>query len=96
LRNNRNISNLFDRQHDAQTFAHHVHNGAHVNTTSQESFVRLPGVMQMTGLRRSQIYKLAKCGNFPKPVRLGTRCSVWVNSEVARWIDERIAASRAH
>lgn len=61
---------------------------------SQGILVRLPDVQKMTGLRRSQIYALARKDSFPKPVKLSERCSAWVQSEVSQWIDERISASR--
>lgn len=63
--------------------------------TNSDSLVRLPDVQRMTGLGRSQIYALAKVERFPRPVKLSERCSAWVEGEVAAWIAERIAASRA-
>lgn len=56
--------------------------------------IRLPEVIRQTGLSRSTLYQLAADGRFPKPVRLGERCSAWPESEVLAWCAERIRESR--
>jgi prophage regulatory protein len=57
--------------------------------------LRLPEVLQMTGLGRSQAYALVKAKRFPPPIKLSERSSAWVESEVSAWVAERIAASRS-
>ena len=47
-------------------------------------------VMDCTGLARSTIYKYIDEGIFPKPVSLIGRSVAWVESEVQKWISERI------
>lgn len=61
---------------------------------ASKRLIRLPQVTEKTGYSGSHIYDMAGKGNFPKPVKLGPRASAWVEEEVDRWIDERIAASR--
>lgn len=56
--------------------------------------LRLPRVIEMTGLSRSTIYIRIKQGSFPRSVSLGPRSVAWVRDEVEAWIRERIAASR--
>ena len=63
-------------------------------TKEQIIFLRLPDVERATGLRRSQIYALAKSGEFPSPVKLSTKCIGWVFAEVQDWADKRKAAAR--
>ena len=58
------------------------------------SFLRLPRVKQRTGISRSSLYAKIQRGEFPAPVNLGARAVGWVESEVDRWIADRIAASR--
>ncbi len=58
--------------------------------------LRLPRVQARTGLSRSTIYVRVAQGNFPQPVRLGSRTIGWIESEVDAWIREQIAASRGH
>jgi prophage regulatory protein len=53
--------------------------------------LRLPEVTHITGLRRSQIYRLAADNEFPKPCKIGPRASAWIESEVIGWIETRIA-----
>ncbi len=59
--------------------------------------IRLIGieiVMRETSLARSTIYSLVKQGRFPKPVKLATRSSKFVEAEVQDWIKARIEDSR--
>jgi prophage regulatory protein len=58
--------------------------------------IRLPQVKQKTSLSRSEIYRRVALGAeaFPQPVRLGTRCTVWVSDEIDAWISARIAKAR--
>jgi prophage regulatory protein len=56
-------------------------------------FLRMPSVMQMTGLGRSTIYRLMAQQQFPCPVRLGVRAVAWRRSELNEWSQTRPAAS---
>lgn len=53
--------------------------------------LRLPEVIQLTGLGRSAIYDRMGRGDFPKSVPLTSTCRAWVESEVRAWIAARIA-----
>lgn len=53
--------------------------------------LRLPEVMHLTGLGRSQIYALAQAGKFPSPIKISQRCSAWPESRLLTWIADRIA-----
>ena len=48
-----------------------------------------------TGLSRSTIDVRVAEGTFPRPVRLAGRACGWLESDVDRWIRERIAQSRS-
>jgi prophage regulatory protein len=54
-----------------------------------ESILRLPAVMAKTGFCRTKIYQLIKDGDFPAPIKLGTRSSGWLESEVDAWVRSR-------
>ena len=41
-----------------------------------------------------QIYRLAKLGEFPKPLKLGKRSSGWLQSEIEQWIQEKVDARK--
>ncbi|MEP6898695.1 MAG: AlpA family phage regulatory protein [Rhodanobacter sp.] len=58
-------------------------------------FIRLPEVRDVTGLSRSQLYRLVQSGDFPAQVKLGASASAWIEAEVMNWCADRIAASRA-
>lgn len=51
--------------------------------------VRLPGVIKMTGLGRSTIYKLMAQRKFPQPVRLTRRSVAWRSIELGTWCETR-------
>jgi predicted DNA-binding transcriptional regulator AlpA len=42
----------------------------------------------------TSIYTKMREEGFPKPISCGTRTKRWLATEVAQWIDERIAQSR--
>lgn len=53
--------------------------------------LRRPEVEKLTGLARSTIYNRMEQGTFPKPVPLGGRLVGWLESDVDKWITERMA-----
>ena len=57
-------------------------------------FLRLPEVLERTGLSRSTIYVRLEQGRFPTPVSLGARAVGWIESEVDEWMRQRIEESR--
>ena len=58
-----------------------------------DRLLRLPEVLQLTGLSRSTLYRKVKEGDFPCPVKLGKRAVGWRESEVIAWINARPPAS---
>jgi prophage regulatory protein len=56
--------------------------------------LRLPNVLDRTGLSRSTVYQRVTEGRFPRPVSLGTRAVGWIETEVEEWIARQIEASR--
>ena len=56
--------------------------------------LRLPEVMERTGLSRSTIYLRIEQGRFPRPVPLGGRAVGWIEAEIDAWLRDRIAESR--
>ena len=57
--------------------------------------MRLPEVVQHTGLPRSSLYRMIRLGQFPPPLKLSERSSAWQADLVERWIEARIKASLA-
>lgn len=58
-----------------------------------KQLLRLPTVCERVGFKRSQIYALAKQGQFPKPIHLGPRSVAWDSEAIDGWIQDRIAQS---
>lgn len=54
-----------------------------------EKLLRRPEVEARTGLSRSTLYDWMKRGEFPQPVKLGTRLVAWRESDVTAWLDSR-------
>jgi prophage regulatory protein len=54
--------------------------------------IRLPDVKSMTGLSRSEIYRLESISKFPKRVPVGARTTCWDWGEIQLWIQARIEA----
>ena len=61
---------------------------------STERFLRLEEVLKMCGKSRSSLYEAIKEGTFPPPIKLQSRSSAWVSSEIQHWIQTCIAQSR--
>jgi prophage regulatory protein len=59
-------------------------------TTEVARLIRLSEVEERVGLKKTAIYNLISLGQFPRPVRLGSRSVAWVNKEVAEWVGRRI------
>lgn len=48
--------------------------------------LRLPEVIEITGLSRMTIYRKEAAGEFPKRRRLGRNAIGWLDQEVEMWI----------
>lgn len=62
--------------------------------TNQPRLLRWNDVQARVGICRSQAHCMVQRGEFPAPVKLGTRASAWVESEINDWIENRITSSR--
>jgi prophage regulatory protein len=56
--------------------------------------LRLPEVKERTGLSRSSIYLRIANGDFPGSISLGGRAVGWLESDIDRWLVEKIEFSR--
>src|SRR5580692_8708577 len=56
--------------------------------------LRLPQVMQQTGLRKTTLYELQKEGSFPMRIQVTWNSVGWIEEEVNAWIAGRVAASK--
>lgn len=51
--------------------------------------LRLPKVLERTGLSRSLLYRMLDAGDFPRPIKLGERVNGWRDNEIEDWIAQR-------
>jgi prophage regulatory protein len=51
-----------------------------------ERHLRLPAVIEATGLSRSTIYEKMGNGSFPPPVKLSARAIAWPEGRIADWL----------
>ena len=58
-----------------------------------DKMIDMKFITEFTGLTDKWFYKLITEGKFPEPIKLG-RSSRWMQSEVEKWVQERIDQSR--
>ncbi len=59
-----------------------------------KKLIRMPKVEDKTGLKKSCIYGKVRIKKFPQPIRLGKRCTVWIEDEVDQWVEQQISSNR--
>ncbi|RKT24442.1 AlpA family transcriptional regulator [Paraburkholderia sp. RAU2J] len=60
---------------------------------SAPRILRLPAVLDRTGLARSSVYRMMTEGTFPKAVPIGARAVGWSEAAIDAWIDTRIGGN---
>jgi prophage regulatory protein len=55
-------------------------------TDKADRFLRLPAVLERTGLSRSTLYRKISQGTFPKQVQISLRCAGWRESAISEWV----------
>lgn len=58
------------------------------------ALLRLPAVCATVGLSKSQVYRLARAGEFPAPVKIGRNSVAWPADQVSAWVADKISASQ--
>lgn len=56
--------------------------------------LRLPSVIELTGLSRSSIYLRMSNNEFPRSVSLGGRAIAWLEEDINKWLEQCIAESK--
>lgn len=56
----------------------------------QSRILRINEVARITCLSKSQIYRMIACGAFPKSVVLSVGRVGWLESDIERWIKDRV------
>ena len=66
--------------------------GREPKRSASPELMLLPDVIDYTTLSKAVIYRLMKREEFPAPVQLAPNRVAWRRSEVAEWVDNRVAA----
>lgn len=53
-------------------------------------FLRVNEVADRTGYSVPHIWRMARLGTFPKPVKLGPNATAWLETEIIDWMQARI------
>jgi prophage regulatory protein len=57
--------------------------------------LRLPAVMEMTGISESSVYRLVREKKFPQPIHVAVpKMTAWVSDDIENWIEEQIEKDR--
>jgi len=57
--------------------------------------LRLPAVMELTGLSGRTVYRLVREDKFPQPIRMeNPKVTAWVDEDVENWIEGKIEKYR--
>ena len=57
--------------------------------TTPTRLLRLPQVIDITGLGRDSVYRLARDGAFPQPLKVTAHSSRWREDQVLAWVESR-------
>ena len=58
-------------------------------------FMTLKEVLELTTLSKATLYRMSNDHDFPKPVKIGKRRSVWQRELVELWVRVKIAEAEA-
>ena len=59
---------------------------------AQPRFLRISEVLNRVGVSRPTIYRWMSEGTFPKQISIGANSVVWLESDITKWMDQRIGA----
>ena len=65
-----------------------------MNTSKEVQFYRLSQLKKQLSVSRSSIWAWVKNGSFPKPIKLGKKCTAWNADDVHAWVQSRIDLSK--
>jgi prophage regulatory protein len=55
-------------------------------TDHTNTILRLPAVLERTGLSRSTLYRKIDQGTFPRQIKISERCAGWRSSDIYAWL----------
>ncbi len=76
----------------AKNLALHGYPTYDFRTYPPDTMLRLNQVCEITGKKRSSLYKAIADGEFPEPKKIGKRAVAWSANVVFQWVAERPSA----
>ena len=61
--------------------------------TDRDRLLPRNAVEERLGITTSTLYRMMRSGEFPEPLRLGSRCVRWSENEVETWVSNRPRAT---
>jgi prophage regulatory protein len=55
--------------------------------------LREPAVCAACGLSKSQLWRMIKRGDFPKPTKISERCNAWDSRQIDAWLTEKFGSA---
>ncbi len=56
----------------------------------EKRFIRFRELKEICGLSRTSLWRLEKAGLFPKSIKLSSRASAWLSTEIEDWINSKM------
>ena len=64
-------------------------------SNSSVKLLRMPAVMEMTGLGQSTVYQLVREKKFPPPTRVAVpKMTVWSSDVIEKWVQDQLSEGR--
>lgn len=57
--------------------------------------LRLPKVLEKTGLSRTHLYRLVSAKQFPPSKKLSERVAVWNEADIDAWLEEKFVGGQS-
>ena len=64
-----------------------------IETAFTRRMLRIDDVCKKTGYAESSIWRLAKQGDFPPPVKLSPGCTAWYEHKIDEWLEAKATKS---
>ena len=64
-------------------------------STDSVKLLRLPAIMEMTGISRSSVYRRVQENKFSKPVHVAVpKMTVWPSDVIEQWVQDQLSEGR--
>jgi predicted DNA-binding transcriptional regulator AlpA len=61
---------------------------------NQIGFFRAKEVAQLLGIHEMTVWRWARSGRFPRPIKIGVQVTGWFARDIAQWLEQKRQASQ--